>query len=107
MKSLCAIAQSVDQLQQVYTTYMNIVQSPAWIGTGLCDPDKDIKQALIALAIVAGWGIIIYLLNRLSKSKQSKSVKISVSILVILAAAAATFVIGAMTLIVFACSRYA
>lgn len=83
-----------------------MIQSFAWIGTGACDPNKNLKETLIALAVIVSWGVVIYLLTRLAKSKQPTAIKIGVSILAILAAGSATFVVHAFTVIAYSCSRY-
>lgn len=83
---------------------MNTISSLAWLGTGQCDPNKDLKETLTILAVVAGWAIVVYLLRRLWKSDATKTLKVVVTTLAIAISICLTVFVYAISVIAFACS---
>ena len=84
---------------------MLLMDNPAFFGTGVCDPNKDMKQFLAFVAVVAGWTVIAYLLRRINASGKSKVVKISLLVLLITLGVIGTIVTFLATYLGLACSR--
>lgn len=75
----------------------------AFLGTGACDPNKDLKQLLAFIGVVAGWAILIFLVRKISKSKKSNAVKIALSVLLLTFAAVGTIIVFLATWLGLAC----
>jgi hypothetical protein len=82
---------------------MNTLELVAFFGTGACDPNKDLKQLLIGIALVAAWLGVVFLISELNKSDYSKTYKNTVGTLIILASLIGTAVAIGVTAISFAC----
>lgn len=83
---------------------MSYMTNFAWLGTGACDPNKDLKETLVYIGIAIGWGVVVYLLVRVAKSKLPTAAKIGIIILALLAAGSATYIAYIITVIALACS---
>ena len=83
---------------------MHISSTLAWIGTGPCDPNKDLMQSLIALATIAGWIGVAFLLRSIYRSNRTKGIKFTVTALILVPAIALTLATYAITAIAYACS---
>jgi hypothetical protein len=77
----------------------------AFLGTGPCDPNKDLKQFLAFAGVVAGWAIIVFLIRKLNRSSKTNGVKIAVSVLLISAGIVGFIIILLATWLGLACSR--
>ena len=89
-------------MMNVISNFMTL----AWLGTGRCDPNKELMEMIITMSVLAGWAVIIYVLVKLLKSKKSSVMKVVVATLIVLTAAAITFGVYAATVIAYACSGY-
>lgn len=78
----------------------------AFFGTGPCDPNKDLKQNLVAIGVVVGWTILAKILGKLSKSDRTRTKKTVLSLLIVVMALIVTVAVALFTWIGLICSSY-
>ncbi len=77
----------------------------AFLGTGSCDPNKDIKQFLAYMAVIVGWTILVILIRKLHKSHSTKATKVFFTVLLITAGIIGSAVMFLAVWLGLACSR--
>lgn len=76
----------------------------AWIGTGQCDPNKDLIWGAVIVGLIALWAVIITFVIKSIRSKNSTAAKIGYSLAAVLIGLLLSLPILGITAISQACS---